>query len=335
VLILRSFPLAALLAIGILTAQQGNEDVNQAIQAATTAKNPATLEEQAAAFEARKQYDPAQKLLAAALTLRAQISGDQSAEYGLCLLKLGTLEHKLIHTKESAAYYARAVRLLPGRPEAARAFLYLGITAIGAKDYPRAGESLQKAQDLDASLAGPVLMWTAYMHERQDESEQAEAKYKAALAFEAGDSLDSSETLKLYGRFLENQGRDQEARTVQARASAPGSGRNSPLPKTEIGQGAPFAYRVGGGVTPPSVVQKVDPPYSEEARVAKVSGTVLLQVVIGADGHPQNMKVLRDAGFGLDDCAVASVSQWLFKPGQKDGAPVPVYATIEVNFRLL
>lgn len=169
-------------------------------------------------------------------------------------------------------------------------------------------------------------MWTAVMYERQDESEQAEAKYKAALAFEAGDSLARTETIKLYGRFLERQGREEESRTIQAGAQTP---------RPEIGQGAPFAYRVGGGVSAPQVVSKVDPQYSEEARVAKVSGTVLLQVVVGTDGQAQNIKVVKDAGFGLDDCAVATVSKWRFKPGQKDGAAVPVYANIEVNFRLL
>lgn len=79
--------------------------------------------------------------LLAAGFLRAQsnpdlteyLAGDQSADHGLTLLKRGDQEHK-IHTKEAAGktadYYSRAVRLLPNRPEAANAFLYLGITAL-------------------------------------------------------------------------------------------------------------------------------------------------------------------------------------------------------------
>jgi tetratricopeptide (TPR) repeat protein len=125
---LKSFTLALALSVGLLHAQapdtpqpDPHPEIAAVIQAATAAKNPETLEEQAAKLEARGLYDSAEKLLTAALALREQISGDQSAEYGLCLLKLGTLEHKLIHTKESADYYARAVRLLPGRPEAAQA----------------------------------------------------------------------------------------------------------------------------------------------------------------------------------------------------------------------
>ena len=44
---------------------------------------------------------------------------------------------------------------------------------------------------------------------------------------------------------------------------------------------------------------------------------------------------LKRAGFGLDDCAVSTIAKWKFKPGEKDGKPVAVFATVEVNFRLL
>jgi outer membrane biosynthesis protein TonB len=37
----------------------------------------------------------------------------------------------------------------------------------------------------------------------------------------------------------------------------------------------------------------------------------------------------------LDEQAVKAISQWKFRPGTKDGQPVTVMATIEVNFRLL
>jgi outer membrane biosynthesis protein TonB len=47
------------------------------------------------------------------------------------------------------------------------------------------------------------------------------------------------------------------------------------------------------------------------------------------------MKVIRSLGMGLDEKAIESLNRWKFKPGQKDGQPVTVQATIEVNFRLL
>lgn len=94
-------------------------------------------------------------------------------------------------------------------------------------------------------------------------------------------------------------------------------------------------YRAGGGVTQPVLLFKVEPQYSEEARKAKYSGTVLLYVEIDPSGHATNIKVQRSLGLGLDEKAIEAVKQWKFKPGYKDGKPVLVAATIEVNFRLL
>jgi TonB family protein len=95
------------------------------------------------------------------------------------------------------------------------------------------------------------------------------------------------------------------------------------------------AFRVGGGVSQPQVLSKVDPEYSEEARKAKYSGTVLLQLVVDVDGKAKNVKVVKGVGLGLDEKAVEAVMKWKFIPGKKNGSPVPVYATVEVNFRLL
>jgi periplasmic protein TonB len=95
------------------------------------------------------------------------------------------------------------------------------------------------------------------------------------------------------------------------------------------------AFRVGGGVSQPAVVYKVDPEYSEEARKAKYSGTVLLQLVVDIDGKAKNIKVVKGVGLGLDEKAVEAVQKWKFTPGKKNGQAVPVYATVEVNFRLL
>ena len=94
-------------------------------------------------------------------------------------------------------------------------------------------------------------------------------------------------------------------------------------------------YRVGGGVTQPSVVFKVDPEYSEEARKAKYSGTVTLQLVVDVDGRAKNIRVMHGVGLGLDEKAIEAVQKWKFLPGRKDGQAVAVYATVEVNFRLL
>ena len=95
------------------------------------------------------------------------------------------------------------------------------------------------------------------------------------------------------------------------------------------------AFRIGGGVSAPVPVFKPEPEYSEEARKAKWQGSVLLQLVEDANGVPQDIKVIRSLGLGLDQKAIEAVKKWRFKPGLKDGKAVPVSANIEVNFRLL
>jgi len=56
---------------------------------------------------------------------------------------------------------------------------------------------------------------------------------------------------------------------------------------------------------------------------------------VGEDGAGGNLNVIRPLGLGLDEKAIEAVRAWRFKPGMKDGAAVPVQASIEINFRLL
>ena len=91
--------------------------------------------------------------------------------------------------------------------------------------------------------------------------------------------------------------------------------------------------RMGPGVTPPQIVSKVEPTYTQEAKQAGVQATLLLYLVVNESGQPTDLEVISPVGFGLDESALRAVSQWRFKPGKKDDRPVAVAATIEVNFR--
>jgi TonB family protein len=114
-----------------------------------------------------------------------------------------------------------------------------------------------------------------------------------------------------------------------------GSGTGGGLGPGEGGGVGGGVYRVGGGVTAPQLVSKIEPEYSEEARKAKYQGTVTLYIQVDAQGKAINMRVLHSLGLGLDEKAMEAVKKWKFKPGTKDGKPVTVEAQIEVNFRLL
>jgi periplasmic protein TonB len=113
----------------------------------------------------------------------------------------------------------------------------------------------------------------------------------------------------------------------------PGNGRGvGPGSEAGFGNGA---YRPGwGGVTAPRAVFAPDPEYSDEARRAKYQGSVLLWLVVGADGLPSDIRVVRSVGLGLDEKALEAVRTWRFQPGLKDGKPVPTQINVEVSFRL-
>ena len=93
-------------------------------------------------------------------------------------------------------------------------------------------------------------------------------------------------------------------------------------------------FRVGGGVSAPKELYAPEPEYSEEARKAKYQGTCVLYVIVGADGRPRDLRVARSLGLGLDEKAIDAVKTWKFEPAMKDGKPVAVAISVEVEFRL-
>jgi TonB family protein len=196
----------------------------------------------------------------------------------------------------------------------------------------------------------------------------AELDYQQALTQAPPNTTDAALTMETYAKFLRGEGRDSEAEAQLAKAwpirqaavsaiasegshvdpsafdsqgtykfrsgngGAPAMTASSALMNARSSQ---IVMKVGNGVSAPVLLSKMEPEYSPEALSAKYTGTVMLKVVIGADGTASDPQLMKSLGFGLDEKAVDAVLQWRFKPAQKDGAAVPVQATIEVNFRLL
>lgn len=93
-------------------------------------------------------------------------------------------------------------------------------------------------------------------------------------------------------------------------------------------------YRVGGGISAPTAISAPDPDYTEDARRAKKQGTCVLWLIVDSAGHPRDIRVARGLGFGLDAKAIEAVKQWRFQPALKDGKPVDVQISVEVEFHL-
>jgi periplasmic protein TonB len=113
-----------------------------------------------------------------------------------------------------------------------------------------------------------------------------------------------------------------------------GSGKGPGFGPGEGGGTGGGLYHVGGGVSAPRPIFSPEPEFSDEARKAKYQGTVVLRVIVGADGLPKDIQVRSSLGMGLDEKAIAAVKTWRFEPAKKDGHPVPVPIDLEVDFHL-
>jgi TonB family protein len=94
------------------------------------------------------------------------------------------------------------------------------------------------------------------------------------------------------------------------------------------------AIKVGAGVSAPTVLKRVEPRYTDEARAAGLQGTVILQAIIGTDGSAKVAKVVKPMEMGLTESATEAIEQWKFKPAVRNGKEVAVAVNIEINFNL-
>jgi TonB family protein len=93
-------------------------------------------------------------------------------------------------------------------------------------------------------------------------------------------------------------------------------------------------HRPGPGIIVPKPIYHPEPQYTDAARKAKVSGTLVLSITVTAEGSVRDLRVERSLRGDLDEQALNTVSTWRFQPGTKDGRPVPVRLNIEVSFNV-
>lgn len=115
-----------------------------------------------------------------------------------------------------------------------------------------------------------------------------------------------------------------------------GEGRGSGVGPGEGGGFGGGAYRMGSGVSDPTLVRQEAPKYTSEAMRAKIQGIVELEAVVLPNGTVGDVRITKslDARFGLDQEAIRAAKAWLFRPGTLKGEPVPVLVTLILEFRL-
>ena len=134
----------------------------------------------------------------------------------------------------------------------------------------------------------------------------------------------------------ESQGTGKEGGAGTGAGQGIGSGQGAGLGPGFGGGTGGGGFRTGAGITLPTPLREARPAYTADAMRAKVQGSVWLECIVMPDGSVGEVKVTRslDPIFGLDQEAIKAAKMWRFRPGMRQGEPVPVIITIELTFTL-
>jgi TonB family protein len=287
----------------------------------------------------------AQKLYERSLELRKQAFGEQSAEYATAMVDLARVyQAGGRRGVDAVKFYQQALpiqeaRLGPNDSEVATTLYYLALSAH--KTQPEQARQLyQRALDIRSKAFGSSDPRVAQVMTSLARLTDDEMLFQRSLSI-----LNSGEktselalTEELYAKYLRDHNRAAEAEPLEAQAKEIRVERVKQIGLRRVRANAEAdtkPFKVGSGVTPPKLKSKVEPEYSDTARIEKYQGTVRLYMEVNKDGRAQNIKLLQGIGMGLDEKAAEAVNRWTFVPGTKDGQPVTVAATVEVNFKLL
>jgi TonB family protein len=89
---------------------------------------------------------------------------------------------------------------------------------------------------------------------------------------------------------------------------------------------------IGPGITPPRIVHQVNPVYKPEVGGFRISGSVIVGLVVSSKGDPKDVHIARSLDKTVDQSAIEAVRQWQFEPARKGSQPVAVRITVEIRF---
>lgn len=152
-----------------------------------------------------------------------------------------------------------------------------------------------------------------------------EVRLKACIENEMNEAGQKVQTLRLHSAP------GQKLRLMQA-SGDPTLGSTTP---PQPGERDIVPYKVGGEISAPTAIHMEEARFSDQALSAGYQGVCILSLIVDENGMPQNVHVVRSLGMGLDQKAIEAVRKYRFKPARKrDGTPVAVLITVEVDFHL-
>jgi protein TonB len=94
----------------------------------------------------------------------------------------------------------------------------------------------------------------------------------------------------------------------------------------------PRALEAGGRTSEPIRISGEKPRYPELARPLRQRGSVIIELRVGRDGEPHDLRVVESAGVLLDEAALEALRTWRYQPAEKDGVKVDSVIRVRLEF---
>jgi TonB family protein len=256
--------------------------------------------------EARKWYQQAVKLN----------SGSYLAHYYFAVIAMRSAAPKEEDATQVEASLRDAIKIKPSfGPAYDQLAVFFGKRQ---KNLPEARTLSQRAVELEPGSASFRLNAGNVLMELNKTSEGV-AMLESALKLAS-----TPEEAAQIGNVLQNARQYQTAHQQIEKANRAAFGA--------LGKTAPANPNVR--LTPPRPTYMPDPQYSDKAKDAKREGVCVLQMMVDADGKPQNIKVTHPLGLGLDEEAIKALRTWRFEPARRYGKAVSYPFMVKMTFRL-
>lgn len=206
--------------------------------------------------------------------------------------------------------------------------LGLALVVSGCAAPPTAEVDAAKAA-VDKAVADHADQYAA---ETLKAAQEARAALEAELTAQEGKWFKSYDRAKQLAAAAKEAGDKAAADAVAAKEKADAIAAKEQADAAARAKAKAAAVRVGGKIEPPIKMNDVKPVYPAIAQNAGVTGAVIIEATVGADGRVIDAKVLRSIPL-LDQAALDAVRQWEYKPTLLNGVAVPVIMTVTINFK--
>jgi TonB family protein len=251
---------------------------------------------------------PAQTIFASRNLYCAQSREDHSPAYkeGMNALSGGDYEKAAEHFKQAIA----------DKPDDTMAYYYFGLCLLNLKRYDEAVK--------------------AYLQAMSFKPKEASVHYQLGKAYLG---MGNREAVEKEHRWLQEY--DQELALYLSDLLPSDNPATPPAPETSVPSAKSQAVEKDKTATErmineprPTITYREKAKYTEIARINRIRGTVVLQVIFAHNGEIQDIRVIRGLPDGLSRKAIEACQRIRFNPAIKDGAPVSVLGQLEFSFNL-